>query len=150
MSSPTPCPSAIENKNLRLLVPAPNLLDQDQIVEDWCSSKIRANSPPESPAPILCPHPPKDARHGRGRHFHYRLWRSVGAEIICDRVQALNVISKSGKLAVATTGCSLCWVLLVRSPVVVKEPDCLVAPPRSGPGLGGAPTTAIAPLAFCD
>ena len=31
---PADKPSAIENKNLRLLVPAPNLLDQDQIVED--------------------------------------------------------------------------------------------------------------------
>ena len=57
-----PPPSAIENKNLRLLVPVPNLLDQDQIVEDWCSYKIGAGSPRyESPAPILRPHPPKDA-----------------------------------------------------------------------------------------
>ena len=45
-------------------------------------------------------------RRGRGRHFHNRLWRSVGAEIICDRVQALNTIrkSKSGKLALAMIG----------------------------------------------
>jgi hypothetical protein len=46
--------------------------------------KDRAGSRPREPGPNLGPHPPNPLR-GWGRYFHNRLWRSVGAERICDQ-----------------------------------------------------------------
>jgi hypothetical protein len=63
-----------------LLVPAPNLLDQDQIVKDWRSYKIGAGSPLESPTPIRLSPSPDEPRRGRGSYFPNQIWLSVGAE----------------------------------------------------------------------
>jgi hypothetical protein len=61
---------------------------------------------PGEPGPDLDSPSPDENPRGRGSYFPNQLWRSVGAEIICDRVQALNTIrkSKSDKLAVAMIG----------------------------------------------
>jgi len=79
----------------------------------------------ESPAPILRPPSPEDARRGRGRHFDNRLWRSVGAEIICDRVQAMN--------AAPSLGCAR----LPNTPSSVQRPTVALAS-RSHPGPYGS------------
>jgi hypothetical protein len=89
------------------------LLDQDQIVEDWNTYKLGAGSPPtESPAPIspLPPYP-----RGRGRHFRNRLCPFSGRERICDREFFLRALLQGVHCTLAMTqaftlGFPLSWL----------------------------------------
>jgi hypothetical protein len=59
----------------------------------------------ENPAPTLVPIPRYPSEVG-AVILLIRLWRAMGGEEICDRVQALNTIrkSKSDKIALAMIG----------------------------------------------
>jgi hypothetical protein len=57
-----------------------SFVDNNQILEVGISNKMGPVLVRESPAPIVRPPSPEDARRGRGRHFHNRLWRSVGTK----------------------------------------------------------------------
>jgi hypothetical protein len=64
-------------------------VDNNQIVQGRRAAKLGPVLPQRA-RPRSRPPSPDENPRGRGSYFPNQLWRSVGAEIISDRVQAVN------------------------------------------------------------